>query len=203
MTIYILFRLSCIFPSLKNQVMNPIVYHVPSIGIYLRIYTSPISTDMVAPPPDTAQWRDLLMFVGVVAEQPYLPLHEDALVVYSDVEDVTDEVKLEKSRNPRKRDSSVDWDSGNSSKRVKNAVGEVAATSSVSKIPANLTLVKESGMVAEDHVAVSAPVLRLTKPLPNRIGFPNPTETLEANKKQNSRHEDAQAIFVRVQLLAA
>lgn len=67
---------------------------------------------------------------------------------------------------------SVDWDSGNSSKRVKNAVGEVAVTPSVyvirlfylsvkgaylacrSKIPVNLTLTNEPGMVAEDYVAV-------------------------------------------------
>ncbi len=82
--------------------MNPIVYHVPSIEIYLRVYTLPMSTAMVAPP-DAAQWRDLFMFAGVVAEQHYLPHHEDALVVYSDIEDVTDEVKLERNRNPRKR----------------------------------------------------------------------------------------------------
>ncbi|PBK85556.1 hypothetical protein ARMGADRAFT_1036305 [Armillaria gallica] len=131
-----------------------------------------MSTSMVAPP-DAAQWRDLFMFVEVVAEQHYLPLHEDTLAAYSDVEDVTDEVKLEKSRNPRKRALFVDWDSGNSSKRVKNAVGEVAVTPSVSKIPANLTLTNEPGMVAEDYVAVRAPVLRATKPLLKRTqGIP-------------------------------
>lgn len=67
---------------------------------------------------------------------------------------------------------SVDRDSGNSLKRDNAAVGQVAVTSSVyvillfhlsakgayiacrSKVPVNLTLAKEPGVVAEDCVAV-------------------------------------------------
>ncbi|PBK58988.1 hypothetical protein ARMSODRAFT_1091005 [Armillaria solidipes] len=124
-----------------------------------------MSTDMMVPP-DAAQWRNLFMFVGVVAEQHYLPLHEDAAVVYSDVEDVTDEVKLEKSPNSRKRALSVDCDSGNSLKRVKGSAGEVVVTSSESKVPVRLKLAKEPDMGAEHYVAASAPGPRRTNPLP-------------------------------------
>ncbi|KAK0493467.1 hypothetical protein EDD18DRAFT_1356919 [Armillaria luteobubalina] len=126
-----------------------------------------MSTNMTDSP-DATQWSNLFMLVGVVAEQHYIPLHEDALSVYSDVKDVTDAMKLEKSHNSRKRALSVGCGSEHSIKRAKNLAGEVAVTS-VSKVPVNLKLDKESDMVAKTNGAVSALGLRPSKPLPVQI----------------------------------
>ncbi|KAK0227537.1 hypothetical protein IW262DRAFT_1454677 [Armillaria fumosa] len=103
---------------------------------------------------DAAQWSNLFMLVGVVAEQHYIPLHEDPLAVYSDVEDVTDAMKLDKSHNSRKRALSVDCGSGHSLK---------------SKIPLNLKLSKESDMASKTNGTASALGLRRSKPLPKQI----------------------------------
>ncbi|KAK0471312.1 hypothetical protein IW261DRAFT_1612174 [Armillaria novae-zelandiae] len=105
---------------------------------------------------DAAQWSDLSMLAGAAVKQHYIPLHEDALVVCLDVEDVPDAMKMQESHNSRKRVLSVDCGSEISLKRAKNSTGEVVVTSSVSKIPVKLKLGEECDMVAKANGAASA-----------------------------------------------
>ncbi|KAK0197606.1 hypothetical protein F5146DRAFT_1130473 [Armillaria mellea] len=119
-------------------------------------------------PPDASQWSSLFVLVEVAAGQDYIPLHEDALVVYSDVEDMTDAVKLAKSHNPRKRALSLGSDYGNSFKRVNDSAGRIIVTSSVSEGVDRIKPGKELYIAAEHTVPTSTPGPRRTKPLPKR-----------------------------------